>query len=302
MVPLRGPLERLRFDEVHERLGERRAASVAVGHEVEGARHPEILHLHAVEQARAALVLDRALRDDRDAHARAHGLLDRLRRAHLADDAEARERGVGVAERALQRVTRARAALTHDEGFGLKLGERHASPAGPRVARGHDDDQLVAHPALELIERLARLTRERQDPARVAEEKLSGARGCGAAAEAVEELYAELVLERADVLGDRRLGEREGLGSAREARELGHLGEHLEAAEVHQGLPDEKRRDQWQEQPPPQQPPPADMADDATPGAVFRPKTDSLRMTSGLWHVGQATAVVTPATYFSKSF
>ena len=59
-----------------------------------------------------------------------------------------------------------------------------------------------------------------------------------------------------------------------------------------------ERCDQWQEQPPPQHPPPADMADGAKLLAVFRPKTESLRMTWGLSHSGHATVVAALATYF----
>src|SRR5262249_24944217 len=62
----------------------------------------------------------------------------------------------------------------------------------------------------------------------------AGGGGRGAAAEAVEQLYAELVLERAHVLGDGRLREKKRLGGTREAAELGDFGEDLEPAQVHQ--------------------------------------------------------------------
>src|SRR5439155_16124175 len=37
------------------------------------------------------------------------------------------------------------------------------------------------------------------------------------------------------------------------------------------------------------------------PPSLFRPKTESLRVMSPLWHVGQATVVEGPWTYLSKS-
>ena len=89
-------------------------------------------------------------------------------------------------------------------------------------------------PSLELIERLPRLPREGQHAPGVAEHQLTGARGRRAAPEAVEKLDAELVLEGANVLGDRGLGQEESFGGAREAPELGHLREDLEAAQIHQ--------------------------------------------------------------------
>src|SRR2546422_4377569 len=86
---------------------------------------------------------------------------------------------------------------------------------------------------MELVERLLRLTLEREQAARVTEQEPARVRRRGAAAEAVEERDAELVLEGADVLGDGRLRQREGVGRAREAPQLGHLREHLEAAQIH---------------------------------------------------------------------
>src|SRR5205823_14381096 len=82
--------------------------------------------------------------------------------------------------------------------------------------------------------RLLRLAREAEDAPRVAEQQLARARRGGAAPEPVEQLHAQLVLERAHVLGDGGLREVERLGGAREAAELGDLGEDLEAAQVHQ--------------------------------------------------------------------
>ena len=106
---------------------------------------------------------------------------------------------------------------------------RTYSPGIVRAA----DHQLTAHASLELLDGLRRLARERQHAARVAEQQRAGARRRGAATEPVEQLHAQLVLERADVLGDGRLREEERLGGAREAAELGDLDEDLEPAQVH---------------------------------------------------------------------
>ena len=57
----------------------------------------------------------------------------------------------------------------------------------------------------------------------------------GAAPEPVEQAHAELVLEGADVLGHRGLGEVQRLGGAGEGAELGDLGEDLELTEIHGG-------------------------------------------------------------------
>jgi hypothetical protein len=38
------------------------------------------------------------------------------------------------------------------------------------------------------------------------------------------------------------------------------------------------------------------------PPSLFSPKTESLRVMSPLWHVGHATFVEGPWTYFSKSW
>src|SRR5438876_71673 len=81
----------LRFDELDEGLGERRAAPVAVGDQIERAPDAQILHPETEEEPRTALVLHRPLRDERDSDACAHALLDRLSRAHLADDTERRQ-------------------------------------------------------------------------------------------------------------------------------------------------------------------------------------------------------------------
>src|SRR5216117_2300873 len=295
----------LRFDELDEGLGERRAAPVAVGDQIERAPDAQILHPETEEEPRTALVLHRPLRDERDSDACAHALLDRLSRAHLADDTERRQLGVHLVERPLERFARARARLAHDEGLALDVGERHGAAVRPRVPRRDDDDELVGHQlaraeglrtgrgaddadlgesfldprgdlaaradaqadrdvrilalessdqrgqhvlardrgaaddqlawhaSLELVERLLRLALEREHAARVTEQEPARVGRRGAAAEPVEERDAELVLEGADVFGDGRLRQREGVGGAGEAPQLGHLREHLEAAKIH---------------------------------------------------------------------
>src|SRR2546425_1518156 len=62
----------LRFDELDEGLGERRAAPVAVGDQIERAPDAQILHPETEEEPRTALVLHRPLRDERDSDACAH--------------------------------------------------------------------------------------------------------------------------------------------------------------------------------------------------------------------------------------
>jgi len=63
-------------------------------------------------------------------------------------------------------------------------------------------------------ERLPRVAREREHAPGVPEHEVARARGRGATAEPVKQLDAELVFEGPNVLGDRRLGEKERLGGA----------------------------------------------------------------------------------------
>src|SRR2546430_13060993 len=136
---------RLRFDEPDEGLGERRAAPVAVSDEVEGPGDTQVLHAEAEEEPRTTLVLDRPLRDERDPDARAHRLLDRLGRAHLADDAERRQVAVHLVQRPFECLTRARAPLANDEGLLLHVGEGHALASRPRLPCRADDHELIGH-------------------------------------------------------------------------------------------------------------------------------------------------------------
>src|SRR5436309_2438680 len=82
---------RLRFEEVDEGLGQRRAGAVAMSDEIERPRDLQIRHLHAVEQPGEALVHDRALGNEGDPNAGPDSLLDGLGRAHLSDHAEGGE-------------------------------------------------------------------------------------------------------------------------------------------------------------------------------------------------------------------
>src|SRR6185503_18512236 len=185
--------------------------------------------------------------------------------------------------------------------------------------RGHDvfardagaaDRQLAADSPLELLDGLPGLAGQRQQAARVTEQERARPGRRGAAAEPIQQLHAELVLEAAHVLGDRRLGQEERLGGAREAAQLGDLHEDLEPTQVHdeptkregprRALRDGKvsrseRGDQWQPHPPPpQQPPPPDMLEATAPALTPTPNTESLRVTSPLAHAGHATLVDAP--------
>ena len=95
--------------------------------------------------------------------------------------------------------------------------------------------RLAAHPALEASDRLARLAREGEHARRVREQQLAGPRDARPAPEPVEQPHAELVLEGADMLGHRGLGEMQRLGGAGEGGELGDLGEDLELTQIHGG-------------------------------------------------------------------
>lgn len=75
----------------------------------------------------------------------------------------------------------------------------------------------------------------------VRDQQMTGLGEHGSPPQAVEQPDAELVLQGADVLGDRRLGEVEGLGRARERPERGDPREDLELPQIH-GLPRHVRR------------------------------------------------------------
>ena len=186
--------------------------------------------------------------------------------------------------------------------------------AGNRAATDHE---LAEHASLEAIDGLPGLPTEGEDPRGVSEQQLTRPGRRGAAPQAIQQLDPQVLLERANVLGDRRLCEEQCLGGAGEASQLGDLGEDLESAKVHEtegvgndsetgrGVAPSGRRtrgDQWQAQPPPQQPPPEPTVEATGLPSLLRPNTDSFRLTSPLAHVGHATAVAAECTYFSKSF
>src|SRR5438874_486885 len=69
VMRLRSPVREVGFEEGEEREREGRAAAIAMRHEVERAIHGHRGDLYTGHDARAQLVLDRALRDQRHAHA-----------------------------------------------------------------------------------------------------------------------------------------------------------------------------------------------------------------------------------------
>src|SRR5712691_4464428 len=97
------------------------------------------------------------------------------------------------------------------------------------------DEELAAHLPLEAVHRLAGLALQRQHSPGVAQQELAGLGDGGAAAEAIEQAHAQLVLKGADMLRDRRLGEVQRVRGLGEGAELGDFDEDLELPEVHGG-------------------------------------------------------------------
>src|SRR5437667_361328 len=198
---------RLRFEEVDEGLGQRRAGAVAMSDEIERPRDLQIRHLHAVEQPGEALVHDRALGNEGDPNAGPDSLLDGLGRAHLSDHAEGGDVAADIGQGALHGFAGAGAALAHAEG--------------------------PAHASLDMRDGVLGLGLEPEDRSGEAEQELAGWRRRRAAAHTVEQRQADLLFQRADVLGNGGLGQEQRFGGAGEASELSDLGEDFEAAKIH---------------------------------------------------------------------
>ena len=93
--------------------------------------------------------------------------------------------------------------------------------------------EIPRESSLEAVHGLEGLTLELKHAGGVREQQLPCPRRLRSATETIEEPDAQLLLERANVLGDGGLGEPERLGRLREGLELGHLHENLELSQVH---------------------------------------------------------------------
>src|SRR5262249_11213365 len=93
--------------------------------------------------------------------------------------------------------------------------------------------ELARQPPLETVHGLQRLALELEHARSVREEQLARPGGLRATAETIEQAHAQLLLERADVLGDRGLRQSQRLGGLRERLELSDLYENLELPEIH---------------------------------------------------------------------
>jgi hypothetical protein len=109
--------------------------------------------------------------------------------------------------------------------------ERRQHVLAGNGARGHE--QIARQPALEAVHGLERLALELEHTRGVREEEAARARGLRSPAEPVEQPHTQLLLERADVLGNRRLGEEQRQRSLREGLELCHLDEDFELPQIH---------------------------------------------------------------------
>ena len=172
--------------------------------------------------------------------------------------------------------------------------------AGNRAAAHHE---LAEHAALEPVHGLPGLAGRGQQPLGVPEQQLASARGRGATPQPIQELNPQLVLQRADVLGDRGLGEKSAsaareklpnsatlakISSRRRSMRRGRTA-GLRRRTGSRPVRSPARGDQWQAHPPPQQPPPPETVEATGLPSLLRPNTESLRITSPLVHEGQAT-------------
>lgn len=116
---------------------------------------------------------------------------------------------------------------------GDRLDQRHreAAAGGGRQAEADLAGRVLGRRA----HQLPRPRQLAQDRARVLAEDEAEIGRRDAARVALEQLDAELFLERADVLAERGLGDAQRFGRLREAARLGDLDEVAELAEIHSG-------------------------------------------------------------------
>ena len=189
-------------------------------------------------------------------------VVDRQRRVeHVGHERDAREAGVvGLRRaRALHRHGDVELAPGEAEERLGRLGvgdeHRHAGRALPQAHRGRDDEpadrgreRADAHLA-DLaggvrVEVRAQQLELGEDGVGVAEQDAGGGREADAAAVGLDELLADLALERGDLLGDGRGGEVERVGGGRDRAAVGELAQGAQAAQVdHQAQLTGRRQD-----------------------------------------------------------
>ena len=84
----------------------------------------------------------------------------------------------------------------------------------------------------DLAELLLGAVEPREDPGRVAGQRVAGLGQLDRARAALDERHPDLALERGDVLADRRLRQRQRVGRGRERAAGGDLGQHSQPAHV----------------------------------------------------------------------
>src|SRR5262249_10327707 len=132
----------------------------------------------------------------------------------------------------------------------------HQGDAGGAAAKGaHDRGQELVRDRADVADRepaglaargapgqVGGALRRGQGAARLAEEGDAGVGQAAPAVRAIEQADAELVLERADLLAERRLRHVQAGGRAREVQLLGDGDEVAEVAELHRDVLDIDRR------------------------------------------------------------
>ncbi len=134
----------------------------------------------------------------------------------------------------LQRLRGSR-DLQHDVDAGVPV-VKIADDARQDVAAGDGAGahrQFAAQMPLEVVDRLHRLVAQLDDAPAVLVDDLAGRGRQHLAAQAVEQLVAELFLEQPHVLADRGLREQDRVGGPGEALQFDDLAENLEAADLH---------------------------------------------------------------------